>query len=58
VGNVEKIYSAVQRMRLVPFGAEDITRLAAATAAPLLPLALTIFSVADLAKLLIKTVFR
>ncbi len=58
VGNVEKIYSAVHRMRLVPFGAEDITRLAAATAAPLLPLALTIFSVADLVKLLIKTVFR
>ncbi len=55
---VEKIYSAVHRMRLVPFGAEDITRLAAATAAPLLPLALTIFSVADLVKLLIKTVFR
>lgn len=55
VGNV---YSAVRKMRLVPFGSEDITRLAAATAAPLLPLTLTIFSFGEVVKLLIKTVFR
>ncbi len=35
-------------MRVVPFGLEDITRLAAATAAPLLPLGLTIFSLEEL----------
>jgi ABC-type Fe3+-siderophore transport system permease subunit len=30
-------YALVREMRSVPFGLEDITRLAAATAAPLLP---------------------
>src|SRR5262249_18955423 len=37
-------YDVVREMRTVPFGLEDITRLAATTAAPLLPLGLTIFS--------------
>jgi hypothetical protein len=37
-------YAMVREMRSVPFGLEDISRLAAATAAPLLPLLLTIFS--------------
>jgi hypothetical protein len=44
-------------MRSVPFGLEDITRLAAATAAPLLLLLLTIFSLEELIMRIIKTVF-
>ena len=44
-------------MRIVPFGLEDITRLAAATAAPLLPLGLTIFSLEELIVRLVKIVF-
>lgn len=47
-------YGVVADMRIVPFGLVDITRLAAATAAPLLPLTLTIFSFEELIKQLIK----
>jgi hypothetical protein len=50
-------YAVVREMRVVPFGLEDITRLAVATAAPLLPLGLTIFSLEDLIIRLIKIVF-
>jgi hypothetical protein len=50
-------YTLVREMRSVPFGLEDITRLAAATAAPLLPLLLTIFSLEELIMRIIKTVF-
>ena len=50
-------YALVREMRSVPFGLEDITRLAAATAAPLLPLLLTIFSLEELIMRIIKTVF-
>jgi hypothetical protein len=50
-------YALVRDMRPVPFGLEDITRLAAATAAPLLPLLLTIFSPEELILRIIKTVF-
>jgi len=50
-------YALVRDMRSVPFGLEDITRLAAATAAPLLPLLLTIFSPEELTLRIIKTVF-
>jgi hypothetical protein len=49
--------SVLRGMRVVPFGLEDITRLAAATAAPLLPLALTTFSVEELLTRLIKVIF-
>jgi len=41
-------YAIVGEMRLVPFGLTDITRLAATTAAPLLPLGLTVLSFEDL----------
>jgi hypothetical protein len=47
-------YAVVQEMRLVPFGVKDMTRLAAGAAAPLLPLALTIFSLEQLVTWLIK----
>jgi hypothetical protein len=50
-------YALVRDMRPVPFGVEDISRLAAATAAPLLPLLLTIFSPEELITRVIKIVF-
>jgi len=50
-------YAVVREMRVVPFGLEDIIRLAVATAAPLLPLGLTIFSLEDLIVRLVKIVF-
>jgi hypothetical protein len=50
-------YALVRDMRSVPFGLEDISRLAAATAAPLLPLLFTIFSPEELIMRVIKVVF-
>ena len=50
-------YSLVREMRVVPFGLEDITRLAVATATPLLPLLLTIFSLEEMLVWLVKTIF-
>ena len=47
-------FAVVREMKFVPFGVYDITRLAAATAAPLLPLTLTIFSLEELITRLIK----
>jgi hypothetical protein len=58
LSDLDNVYSAVRQMRLVPFGTDDITRLAVTAAAPLLPLALTIFSVGDVAKILIKILVR
>ena len=50
-------YAVVSEMRLVPFGLQDITRMAAATTAPFLPLLLTIFSPEELIMRIIKVVF-
>lgn len=50
-------YAVVREMSPVPFGLQDMTRLAAATAAPLVPLGLTIFSLEELLMRLIKVVF-
>jgi hypothetical protein len=50
-------YATVRDMRAVPFGLEDISRLAAATAAPLLPLLLTIFSPEELLMRIVKVLF-
>ena len=50
-------YAMVRDMRAVPFGLEDISRLAAATEAPLVPLLLTIFSPEELFMRVIKVVF-
>lgn len=47
-------FGVVADMRPVPFGLKDVMRLAAATAAPLLPLCLTIVSFEELVTLLIK----
>jgi hypothetical protein len=48
----------VRQMSLVPFGLQEVTRLAALTAAPLLPLLLTIFSPQELLSHLLKLLFR
>jgi hypothetical protein len=50
-------YAVVREMRAFPFGLEDITRLAIATAAPLLPLLLTVFSAEELVLRIVKVVF-
>jgi hypothetical protein len=50
-------YAVVRRMRLVPFGLTDVTRLAYLTAAPLLPLALTIVPLEELMNRLFKILF-
>jgi hypothetical protein len=47
-------FTVVQETRPVPFGLKDALRLAAATAAPLLPLGLTVFSLEELVSRLIK----
>jgi len=49
-------YGFVRDMRIVPFGLDDITRLAAATIIPLLPLALTVFSAEELLTRLVKII--
>ena len=47
----------MREMRIVPFSLEEIGILAAATAAPLLPLMLTIFSPEELLTGLVKILF-
>jgi len=47
-------YATVQEMRVVPFGIRDVAPLVVASAVPLLPLLLTIFSFAELVMRLIK----
>jgi hypothetical protein len=43
LADLNSSYEIVRDMRAVPFGLEDITRLVASTAGPLVPLLLTIF---------------
>lgn len=50
-------YSVVQEMRVVPFGLKDISRLAAATAAPMVPLLLLVWSPEEVLMQVIKVVF-
>ena len=50
-------YGLVRDMRPIPFGLDDVTRLAAATAAPLVPLLLTIISPEELLMRIIKVLF-
>jgi hypothetical protein len=50
-------FTVIQEMRPVPFGLKDVTRLAAATIAPLVPLTLTIISLEELVGHLIKVLF-
>jgi hypothetical protein len=50
-------YTVVNEMRMVPFGLKDMTRLAAATAAPLVPLLLLVWSPEEVIMRVIKVVF-
>src|SRR5215471_129265 len=50
-------YGLVRDMRMVPFGLDDITRLAAVTATPFLPLLLTVWSPEELIMRIVKVVF-
>ena len=50
-------YGAVREMQLVPFALQDVTRLAVATAVPLLPLGLTVFSLDELVMRVLKIMF-
>jgi len=50
-------YALVRDMRPIPFDMQDIVRLAAVTAVPLLPLGLTIFSLEQLVTQILKILF-
>jgi len=50
-------YGLVRDMRMVPFGLDDITRLAAVTAVPFLPLLLTVWSPEELIMRIVGIVF-
>jgi len=50
-------YEIVREMRIVPFGLQDVSRLALATAIPLSPLLLTIFSFEELIIRIVKVIF-
>jgi hypothetical protein len=57
LADLNNSYDIVRSMRPVPFALDDIARLAAATAAPLAPLLLTVFSPEELIMQLVKVVF-
>jgi hypothetical protein len=57
LADLNNSYDVVRSMRAVPFGLDDISRLALATAAPLVPLLLTVFSLEELIVRLVKIVF-
>jgi hypothetical protein len=57
LADLNNSYEIVRDMRAVPFWIDDITRLAAATAAPLVPLLLTVFPPEELIMRLVKIVF-
>ena len=57
LADLQNSYAVVREMRAIPFGLEDISRLAVATAAPLLPLLFTIFSPEELVMRVMKIVF-
>jgi hypothetical protein len=50
-------YAFVKAMRPVPFGLEDVSRMAAVTASPFLPLLLTIWSPEELIRRIFQVVF-
>jgi hypothetical protein len=54
LADLSNSYAIVREMRIVPFGLDDMIRLAVAATAPLLPLALTVFSPEELMTRLIK----
>lgn len=50
-------YGVVQEMRMVPFGLRDVSRLAAVTAAPMVPLLLLVWSPEEVIMRVMKVVF-
>jgi hypothetical protein len=50
-------YADVREMRITPFGLQDVTRLAAVNAAPLVPLLLTVWSPEEVILRVLKVVF-
>jgi hypothetical protein len=50
-------YTVVQEMRVVPFNLKDVSRLAAATAAPMVPLLLLVWSPEEVIMQVVKVVF-
>jgi len=50
-------YTVVQEMRSVPFSLKDVSRLAAATAAPMVPLLLLVWSPEEVIMQVLKVVF-
>jgi hypothetical protein len=56
LADLDSSYAIVREMRFVPFGLQDISHLAVATAAPLLPLLFTVFSPEELFMRVIKVV--
>jgi ABC-type proline/glycine betaine transport system permease subunit len=54
---MENSYDAVRRMRLVPFGLNEVTALAALTLAALLPVTLTVYSLDQLVGRVLKMMF-
>lgn len=57
LADLDGSYDIVRKMRAVPFGLDDVSRLALATAAPLAPLLLTIFSPEELIMRLVRILF-
>ncbi len=57
LADLDNSYAVIREMRPVPFGLQDISRLSAAAAAPLVPLLLTIFSPEELLMRIFKLVF-
>jgi len=57
LADLNNSYDIVRGMRAVPFGLDDISRLAIATAVPLTPLLLTVFPPEELIMRLVKIVF-
>jgi hypothetical protein len=50
-------YAIVQEMRIVPFGLKDMSRLAASTAAPMVPLLFLVWSPEEVIREVVKVVF-
>jgi hypothetical protein len=57
LADLSNSFEIVSDMRAIPFGLQDIIRLAVATAAPLAPLLLTIFPLEELIERLVKILF-
>lgn len=57
LADLDNSYAVIREMRAVPFGLQDISRLAIASAVPMAPLLLTVWSPEELVMRVIKVVF-